>query len=581
MCGREGSAGRRGAGAARRLASLVPLTAAGLLLILTTSSVSAQDPREAQWRADLQVLVTQLELRHPDLYHSMPRERFRSELQRIEENVASLSDDDIAIALARLLAGLGDGHTLVPLMWDRSLGYSRLPVELARTADGVSVLAADSSLSGLAGSRVLRIGSLPATAAMDSLATLVSRDNEWTALTRAAEYATVPEMLHGLGITGAADRARLLVEDREVARREVVLQAVDREAPTRWDYGAYEKGAPWLDRREDPYWLTVLPGDSVAYVQFNRADRDKEEESLAAFGRRLLDMVRDGSVRRIVLDLRWNRGGSRWRARHLLGGLIAAEHALGSPRSSRVRDPAGHLVTLIGPNTFSAAAQFALDLELHTNTAFVGLPTGGKPNHFGEVGRFRLPRSELEIRHSVYYHQAGHARDTRPAIFPDRRVRWTADDVLEGRDPALDAALGWRPLPSARGELERRIRDDGVEAALAWLDRLAEDPVPTLRIMEGELNRLGYDFLGEDRAEIAAAIFRRNLEWHPWSANTYDSLADALLALGREREANRLLCRAFAIDPQFDRALERGVDCRRTDAASIDDRARHERKNGR
>lgn len=581
MCGREGFAGRRVAGAARRLTSLVPLAAAGLLLIPAPSTVHAQDSREAQWRADLQVLRAQLETRHPDLYHSMPPERFRSELRRISENVASHRDDEVVIALARLLAGLGDGHTLVPLMWDRSLGYGRLPVELARTAEGVSVLAADSSLTGLAGSRLLCIGSLPATAALDSLATLVARDNEWTPLTRAAEYAAVPEILHGLGITDSADRARLLVEDPRGVRREVVVHAVDREATIRWDHGAYEDAAPWLDRREDPYWLTVLPGDSVAYVQFNRADRDKEEESLAAFGRRLLERVRDGSVRRIVLDLRWNRGGSRWRARHLLGALIAAEHALGHPRSSRARDPTGHLVTLIGPNTFSAATQFALDLELHTNTAFVGLPTGGKPNHFGEVGRFRLPRSELEIRHSVYYHQATHARDTRPAIFPDRRVRWTADDVLEGRDPVLEAALAWRPLPPARGELERRIRDDGVDAALSWLDSLAGEPAPTLRITEGDLNRLGYDFLGEGRAETAAAIFRRNLERHPWSANTYDSLADALLELGREREAETLLCRAFAIDPQFARALERGIDCRSTDSAPIDDRARHERKDGR
>lgn len=548
--------------AARRLASLVPLAAAGLLLMLASSNIHAQDSREARWRADLQYLRAQLETRHPDLYHSMPPERFRSELRRISENVASHRDDEVVLALARLLAGLGDGHTLIPLMWDRALDHGRLPVELARTADGVSVLAADSSLAGLAGSRVLRIGSLPATAALDSLATLVSRDNEWTSLTRAAEYAAVPEILHVLGITDAADRARLLVEDPHGARREVVVHAVNREAPIRWNYGAYEEAAPWLDRREDPYWLTVLPDDSVAYVQFNRADRDKEEESLAAFGGRLLERVRDGSVRRIVLDLRWNRGGSRWRARHLLGALIAAEHALGSPRSSRARDPTGHFVTLIGPNTFSAATQFALDLELHTNTAFVGLPTGGKPNHFGEVGRFRLPGSELEIRHSVYYHQATHARDTRPAIFPDRRVRWTADDVFEGRDPALVAALEWRPLPSAVGDLERRIRDEGVEAALAWLDRLAEDPAPALRITEGDLNRLGYDFLGEGRAETAAAIFRRNLERHPWSANTYDSLADAFLELGREREAETLLCRAFAIDPQFDRALERGIECR-------------------
>ena len=540
------------------------LTGVGLALVLELAVAAAVLPQETanrHWRADLDFLAAQLETRHPNLYHSLPRDWFQSALQRIETRVSALSNDDIAIALARLLARVGDGHTLVPLLWDRSLGYGRLPVEFVRTWDGLSVLAAGSSLSDLAGARVLRIGSLSAEEALDSVETLISRDNEWTAYTRAAEYAAVPEILENLGISASADSVRLVVEDRAGIRRQVFLKRIDRDVEVTWNYGAYGNSAPWLARRDDPYWLAALPGDSVAYVQFNRADRDKEDESLAAFGRRLLGLVSGGSVRQIVIDLRWNRGGSRWRARHLLNALIAAEHVQGTPRSSRARNPTGRLVTLIGPNTFSAATQFALDLELHTNTAFIGSPTGGRPNGYGEVGRFRLPESGLEIRHSVYYHQAAHARDTRPAIFPDRRLHWTRRDVLEGRDPVLEAALEWRPLPSGADELESRLREDGVETARSWLRSLRRDRAPPLRVTEGDLNRLGYSLLKEGRPAAGAAVLLHNLEEHPWSANAHDSLADAYLELGREREAERLLCRAFAIDPQFERALERGFDC--------------------
>lgn len=525
--------------------------------------IPGQQARATAWRTDLEVLGTQLEARHPDLYHSISREAFRAGLAEIRDRVTSLSDDGIALALARLLARVEDGHTLVPLRWDESLAYRRLPLEFIRTREGLFVLGADSSLTNVAGSRVVRIGSLPVEQALDSLTTLISFDNAWTARSDVAGYAAVPEILHGLGITSSREQTRLVVERRDGTRREIVVDAVDRDAAVRWDYGAYGASAPWLARRDDPYWLTVLPDDSVAYVQFNRADRDKEEESVAEFGRRVWRLVKEGAVRRIVLDLRWNHGGSRWRARHLLGALVAAEHELGASRSARARSPGGHLVTLIGPGTFSAANMFALDLELHTNTALVGLPTGGKPNHFGEVGRFRLPESGMEIRHSVYYRQATHPRDTRPAIFPDRRVEWTARDVFAGRDPQMEAALSWRPLPSGIDELERRVRRDGADRALTWLDSLRQDPSPTLWITEAEVNRLGYGLLADDRPRAAAALFRWNLDVHPWSANAHDSLADAYLELGREREAERLLCEAFRIDPQFDRALDRGVDCDR------------------
>lgn len=541
---------------ASRKALLVPV-----LLVISLALAAPAIAQESGWSADLEYLAIQLEARHPDLYHTLPRERFHRELEDLAASSAASSDQAMTLALARLLARVGDGHTLVNLLTEESSGGLRLPVEFARTRDGLAVLAADTSLSALPGSRVLRVGSLPADVALDSVATLISRDNEWTPYDRAADYLTAPAILAGLGIVPSPDRVRLTLEDASGARREVTVAARDADAATRWTHGAFGDSRPWLARRDDPYWLTTLPGDSIVYVQFNRADRDKEDESLAEFGRRLVGHVTKGSARRIILDLRWNRGGSRWRARRLLGALIAAEHALETSRSSRVREPTGHLVTLIGPGTFSAATQFALDLDLHTNTAFVGLPTGGRPNHFGEVGRFRLPRSGLEVRHSVYYLQATHPRDTRPAIFPDRWVEWTVEDVAAGRDPALEAALAWRPLPSGAGEMERRVRRDGVEAALRWSRTLREDPDPEFDLSEADLNRLGYRLLEEGDADAAAAVFRENLKRHPWSANAHDSLADAYLGLGRDQEAADLLCRAFTIDPQFDRTLEEGLEC--------------------
>jgi tetratricopeptide (TPR) repeat protein len=56
---------------------------------------------------------------------------------------------------------------------------------------------------------------------------------------------------------------------------------------------------------------------------------------------------------------------------------------------------------------------------------------------------------------------------------------------------------------------------------------------------ENETNLLGYQLLQEGNAKDAVEVFKLNVEAYPASANTYDSLSDAYLALGNKDEALR------------------------------------------
>jgi len=47
---------------------------------------------------------------------------------------------------------------------------------------------------------------------------------------------------------------------------------------------------------------------------------------------------------------------------------------------------------------------------------------------------------------------------------------------------------------------------------------------------EEQLNTLGYDLLNMERVDQAIVMFRFNVKMHPYYANGYDSLGDALLA---------------------------------------------------
>ena len=97
---------------------------------------------------------------------------------------------------------------------------------------------------------------------------------------------------------------------------------------------------------------------------------------------------------------------------------------------------------LIGRATFSAAANFAADVDRRTKATFVGEPTGGGVEIYGDTVSVLLPKSGINVRIAARYWDFGKGSgDRRLAINPDRKVHVTVADFLAGRDPVLAAAL--------------------------------------------------------------------------------------------------------------------------------------------
>jgi hypothetical protein len=96
---------------------------------------------------------------------------------------------------------------------------------------------------------------------------------------------------------------------------------------------------------------------------------------------------------------------------------------------------------LIGRATFSAAANFAADVDRSTKAIFVGEPTGGFVRGWGDTVPVPLPASGLTAHISArYWDFRKSTGDKRLAVNPDRRVNVTVADFLKGRDPVLAAA---------------------------------------------------------------------------------------------------------------------------------------------
>ena len=102
---------------------------------------------------------------------------------------------------------------------------------------------------------------------------------------------------------------------------------------------------------------------------------------------------------------------------------------------------AGGLAVIIGRQTFSAATNFATEVDKDTAALFVGEPTGGRPNLYADTRPVRLPNSGIVVQISSRYWEFGGRHDERPWIEPDVPAQLTMDDLLAGRDPVLDAAV--------------------------------------------------------------------------------------------------------------------------------------------
>jgi hypothetical protein len=291
--------------------------------------------------------------------------------------------------------------------------------------------------------------------------------------------------------------------------------------------------------------LEYLPESRTAYVQLNRVG-DAPDQTLAAFASRLRAFVDSGAVDRLVLDLRLNRGGDGTLLQPLLLSLI---------RSPKLEGP-GRLFVIIGRSTFSAAQFLVHDLEEYTDAVFVGEPTAGKPNSYGDSRRITLPNSGITVRASIYHWQRAHPLDVRPWKGPDVAAELTSRDYRANVDPAMREILAYRPEPS----LAERMRDAFAAGDSAGALKLhlayKTDPRHAFADTEIELNALGYELLRQGRHGQAIAVLQLNAADHPGSSNAYDSLGEAYMEAGQREAAIRSYERAMSLDQANENARQ-------------------------
>lgn len=395
----------------------IALVAAALAVLASGASGAGLDAP-----SDIRNLVTELEQRHPNPYHAVSREDFHRAADDLAERAPGLRRDQLIVGVMRLMAMLGerDGHSgLFPIQPAHAQTIHAYPIRLHRFPDGFYVIRAEDP--SLVGAKVLSIGGVPAAEVEARVRPLVPRDNEWSRLFGLPYYVVTSEVLGGLDISGPWVFQAPGAGPREVALQPVTAGRWLQRLGGRWWQGGRQ--APlFLRLSHVPYGLSVIDRGRALYVTYNQT------LDPGAVPQKLVRLARRKRVRRIVVDIRLNGGGDNT---SYYGFVRALRH----PRVNRP----GRLRVIIGRMTFSAAGNFAAEVDRRTRARFVGEPTGGAPSQWGDHAPIPLPSLGVNAGTAVEY--VGDPDDTRLATMPNVPVETTAADWFAGRDPVLAAAL--------------------------------------------------------------------------------------------------------------------------------------------
>jgi hypothetical protein len=378
-----------------------------------------------QWAEDLDFLAAELPKRHKNLFHNMSESEFRAQIETLKAKLPSLSQSETLVGLMRIVAAVGDSHT--------TLGYrprQGIPLMLYWFKDGISILNTTAAYGDILNGRITAIGEKPIEDIIPILAALIPHENQAQVKNMLPNLLTDTQILHGAGIIPSPNAASLTVLTAAGRAVSMDMTPIPFSSKPEWLVDTSdESGAPlYLKNRRLFYWFEVLPESRTLFFKYNSC-QNTSGRPFDDFVKDLFDAADAGKVSRIIIDLRHNGGGN--------SAIFAPFLAELKKRPSLCRG--GGVYVLVGRRTFSSAILNALDLEKETPAVFAGEPTGGKPNHYGEVQSFRLPQSGLAMTYSVKYFRV--VEGDPESLMPDLLVEPELADYLKRTDPVLERVL--------------------------------------------------------------------------------------------------------------------------------------------
>jgi hypothetical protein len=381
--------------------------------------------RDRVERGDGSLLMAAIEAHHPDPFRYVSPDTLRAAATRVDA-LDTGKRSVLTVELMRFLALLGarNGHTAIHPFGDHPAGYFAYPLGLYEFEDGVFVIAAERD--DLVGAELVAVDGTPIDEVLGAVTPLIAHDNEWTIRARRPTFVVQASVLGGLGLVDGDKSATFRLRSRDGAVADVALGAIatsDHRARLSAGSVAQRSGPAYSRRSREPHWAEVAANGRAVHVGYNVT-----RGPIDGFARDVETLAAPARVGVVILDLRHNGGGDN----RTYGPLLNLLERLGNDM---------RLAVLTSRTTFSAAMQFVVDLERNTPAVFVGEPTGGSPNQYGDATAIALPSSRLTAFVATIAWMTAGESDDRLTREPDIHVANEAMAFFAGDDPTLDIAV--------------------------------------------------------------------------------------------------------------------------------------------
>ena len=391
----------------------------GLLGMRTIKSPSDNERVSEGWKSDIEFLKLELAKRHKNLFYSLDEQVYFKSMDLIKASATAKSREKLIVELMACVARVNDGHTKV--LVNHTAQY---PFEFYYFEEGIFVTKATEQYVELVGMKLTHINTVAIEEVLEIIQPLVSCDNEQQLKSGVVKYLVVPEILKGTSII-FEDRASFSFESNEGNTVSKLVYPIDK---TQIQLASsYVMQLPFgRQHLQRCYWSTYFTDKNTLYFQYN-ACRNDPNKTFREFNRELFELIDQNQVDQLIIDLRFNGGGN---------SMILSPFLKALKKRPKFKS---NVIVLIGRSTFSSALLNAIKLKKKFNVTLVGEPTGGKPNHFGELMFIQLTNLDIEVMYSTQYYK--NYSQEMAALFPQIKVPERAEDYFKGFDRALSEML--------------------------------------------------------------------------------------------------------------------------------------------